>query len=131
MFASLRRRLPVRRKQQHSAPRAAILKPERFAELDPDKVAAIEKSFFIGQAGMTFVLSGDCDDKSVVTIDIEQPYPYSFEANSLATILAEALEINKRSIETVKKSDVDTLAAARSGGSKLIFFSRYSSGNSS
>jgi len=58
------------------------LKPERFAELDPDKVAAIEKSFFIGQ-----------------------PYPYSFEANSLATILAEALEIRKRSIETGSKTN--------------------------
>jgi zinc protease len=124
--------------------RAAVLKPERFAELDPDKVAAIEKSFFVGQAGMTFVISGDCDqaairklvetyiasvptdpetarsardlgirptpgpvsrvlraggdDKAVVTIDIEQPYPYSFEAGSLAAILNEALNIRLREV---------------------------------
>jgi len=130
--------------ESNGAPRAAILKPERFAELDPDRVAAIEKSFFIGQAGMTFVLAGDCDeatirdfvetyiasvptdpetarsaqdlgirptpgpvshivragsdDKSVVTIGIEQPYPYSFEARSLATILAEALDIRLREV---------------------------------
>ena len=130
--------------ESNGAPRVAILKPERFAELDPDRVAAIEKSFFVGQAGMTFVLSGDCDeaairdlvetyiasvptdpetarsardlgirptpgpvsrvvraggdDESVVTIDIEQLYPYSFGARSLAAILAEALDIRLREV---------------------------------